>query len=137
MCASWSSCIDSLKSRNCKSNCDTTRIETRTCGCEEKWSCSWGECIGGRNSFTCSDLNDCKTSENKPEEYSASCSIDIILDFVLKILFWIQPALQIMNMENGVDVNIPAKLVMCLDDMFSLIDLMRGNATIKTNLYCF
>jgi hypothetical protein len=41
--------------------------------CEENWTCSdWGPCINGTQTRTCTDLNECNTTEDKPPE-SQSC----------------------------------------------------------------
>ena len=44
-----------------------------TASCTENWSCSsWGSCVNGTESRTCTDLNGCGTSLNKPPQ-SQSC----------------------------------------------------------------
>jgi len=42
--------------------------------CVENWTCTkWSECIGGKQSRTCTDLNSCITEENRPLE-SQNCT---------------------------------------------------------------
>lgn len=46
--------------------------------CIENWSCvSWGPCVSGQQSRTCSDLNSCGTAEDKPVEQQ-SCQPQVI-----------------------------------------------------------
>lgn len=50
------------------SNTDS-EIGSFSISCEEDWSCTdWSDCIDGNKIRTCSDLNNCGTEENKPEE---------------------------------------------------------------------
>lgn len=44
-------------------------------GCSESWQCSeWSECDGSIRTRVCTDINNCGTTVNKPDE-SAECSI--------------------------------------------------------------
>jgi hypothetical protein len=86
-CTSWSNCTDGLQNRSCMDlyicgNLSSKPIENKTCevevvGVEEEvctpsWSCSgWGpeECPEEETqSRTCTDANNCGTSEGKPSE---------------------------------------------------------------------
>lgn len=43
--------------------------------CTENWDCTaWSECVNGVQTRTCTDLNDCGTTQNKPAE-SQSCQV--------------------------------------------------------------
>ena len=45
--------------------------------CEEDWSCDeWSECMDGRQIRSCSDLNKCNTTKNKPTE-EQSCEMGV------------------------------------------------------------
>ncbi len=49
-------------------------IEVAEAGCVENWTCSeWGPCINNQQNRTCTDLNNCGTTINKPEE-TRSCA---------------------------------------------------------------
>ena len=50
-------------------------------GCQENWTCTeWSACIGGNQTRTCTDNNDCGTENNKPPE-SESCTECDFTDF--------------------------------------------------------
>lgn len=43
--------------------------------CIPNWSCTqWGNCINGIRERTCTDLNNCNTNQNKPEESETCCN---------------------------------------------------------------
>lgn len=45
--------------------------------CEENWTCTeWSECINGTQTRTCTDLDDCGTTENKPAESQACVCVE-------------------------------------------------------------
>jgi len=51
-----------------------SNVATKTTTCTEAWSCgSWSTCTSGTQSRTCSDLNNCGTTVNRPAT-SQSCS---------------------------------------------------------------
>jgi hypothetical protein len=44
--------------------------------CVENWQCTeWSECVNGTQTRTCTDLNNCGTTLNKPEE-ERSCVVE-------------------------------------------------------------
>ncbi len=46
--------------------------------CIPNWNCTdWSDCVNGTETRTCSDVNDCGTDENKPEE-SDACGTEAI-----------------------------------------------------------
>lgn len=48
--------------------------------CEEYWICTdWAECVNGKQSRTCADVNRCGTEENKPVE-SQDCEMGMICE---------------------------------------------------------
>ncbi|MBU2476678.1 right-handed parallel beta-helix repeat-containing protein, partial [Candidatus Micrarchaeota archaeon] len=50
-------------------------------GCQENWTCTeWSACIGGNQTRTCTDNNNCGTTNNKPIE-TQSCSECEFTDF--------------------------------------------------------
>ncbi len=54
-------------------NCTSPIIETQSCECVENWTCdSWSSCLDGQQNRTCTDLNSCGTTNNKPNE-TQSC----------------------------------------------------------------
>ncbi|MDZ7798769.1 MAG: FG-GAP-like repeat-containing protein [Patescibacteria group bacterium] len=82
-CTDWSECNDGYKSRTCidKNNCTTNedkpdeRIvcslpdEEEDIECIENWSCTaWSACLGGTQTRSCLDLNNCGTEKDKPDE---------------------------------------------------------------------
>jgi hypothetical protein len=49
--------------------CSTCPEDCGPCPCTEDWQCTpWGDCIGGQQTRTCTDLNNCGTTNNKPPE---------------------------------------------------------------------
>jgi PGF-pre-PGF domain-containing protein len=58
-------CESGENNANCPADCPTV--------CTENWSCTeWGECINGVQTRTCTDINNCGTTKNKPAT-SQSC----------------------------------------------------------------
>jgi hypothetical protein len=56
---------------------DTTGgvVNVLNCTCVEDWSCTdWSSCSGGTKTRTCTDLNNCGTTDNKPSESSVCTS---------------------------------------------------------------
>ena len=49
-----------------------------TIACEEEWTCTdWSECVDGSWTTTCTDVNNCSTSVNKPDE-SQDCVAEAV-----------------------------------------------------------
>ncbi|MFP4112188.1 MAG: hypothetical protein ACLFPQ_06095 [Candidatus Woesearchaeota archaeon] len=46
--------------------------------CTENWDCdSWGDCVDGTQTRTCTDLNECGTTDERPNPFeSRSCTVD-------------------------------------------------------------
>lgn len=60
---------------NATHNIKSVRITTSAGSCTEAWSCTgWSACAGGTQTRTCTDLNSCGTTTNKPTE-SQSCTV--------------------------------------------------------------
>lgn len=55
---------------------DCVKKEQQDTTCIEDWQCtSWSDCIENQQIRTCTDLNNCETTNNKPEE-TKSCFIE-------------------------------------------------------------
>jgi hypothetical protein len=75
----WSDC--QILGYYCDINCDGTNDTCSDdpcpdpCICPEDWDCdAWSTCLGGSQSRTCYDLNDCGTEDDKPS-LTRSCTI--------------------------------------------------------------
>ncbi len=59
-------------------HCDPDCTGHEIVQCEEQWICSeWGECEGGEQRRTCSDMNKCGTGRGKPDEILECLYCDI------------------------------------------------------------
>jgi hypothetical protein len=72
-CGNWTECINNAQSRDCTSECNTNRNESRACYCNSIWNCTeWSRCISSTRTRTCEDMNDCSQEQGRPSE-SESC----------------------------------------------------------------
>jgi hypothetical protein len=61
-------------------------VEEEEVPCVENWSCTeWSECIEGKQTRTCTDLNDCGTFVHKPAEMR-DCEVEKLL---ISPYYWI------------------------------------------------
>jgi hypothetical protein len=95
-CSYWSSCTDGIKTFICDdcNNCGTYELMPENCGntqscsnggpsttgsssgwtCTEEWECSeWSECINQNQKRTCTESNNCGTTNLKPST-SRNCT---------------------------------------------------------------
>jgi hypothetical protein len=72
VCTAWNKCVNGTQNRTCSdTRCHRTYgkpAEIQNCTCQENWICSsWSECtIDGKQTRTCNDYNNCKTTKLKP-----------------------------------------------------------------------
>ena len=92
-CEEWGECVEGIKARFCidLNECENNKMEETNCsvsgGCTPRWKCDkWGpeKCPTSKEQTrTCTDVNNCGISTNKPSE-TLICNPDS-----LNLFFWI------------------------------------------------
>ena len=79
-CTSGYTCVDGV----CESDDDDGGDDGGSSGgssyviCVPVWNCTWSECTGGSQTYTCTDLSKCATTKGRPTDhgYSRNCEVE-------------------------------------------------------------